>query len=150
MTGIVSMSNLESETEFALWALFGGPLIVATDIRNMSNWKKSVLLNSEIIAINQDELVLPGRRIRGVAGGPQLWSKTLANGDQAVVFYNAGDIDSVDISISWDEIGFPIDSTVNARDLWAHSTVPGSPFTSGATAKGIIPHGNAMWRVSKV
>ena len=108
------------------------------------------MLNSEIIAINQDELVLPGRRIRGVAGGPQLWAKTLANGDQAIVFYNANDIDTVDISVTWDEIGFSTGSKINARDLWAHSTVPGSPFTGGATAKNILPHGNAIWRVTKV
>jgi len=42
-------SDTESETEFAAWAIFGGPMILATDPRNMSAWKASVL-NADIIA----------------------------------------------------------------------------------------------------
>jgi alpha-galactosidase len=149
MTGIASMSQIESETEFALWATFGGPMIVATDVRNMSDWKKSVLLNTEMIAVSQDSLVKPGRRVKGAANLPQVWAKALANGDQAVVFYNAGDVATADISVTWDEIGFPAGSTVTARDLWAHNQVPGS-LVGGATVKSVAPHANHMWRVTLV
>lgn len=147
MTGIPTMTQTESETEFALWAMFGGPMIVATDVRNMSDWKKSVLLNTDIIAVSQDAIVQPGRRVKGAANGPQVWAKKLANGDQAVAFYNAGDVDTIDISVTWDEIGFPAGCNVTARDLWAHSPVQGS-LVGGAIAKNVLPHGNKMWRVT--
>jgi alpha-galactosidase len=67
--------------------------------------EKSVLLNTEMIAVSQDSLVKPGRRVKGAANLPQVWAKALANGDQAVVFYNAGDVATADISVTWDEIG---------------------------------------------
>ncbi len=50
-TGLLSQT--ESESEFAMWAVMGGPMIVATDVRNMSAWKTSVLMNKDIIAVNQ-------------------------------------------------------------------------------------------------
>jgi alpha-galactosidase len=151
MTGIVSMSALESETEFAFWALFGGPMIVATDVRNMSAWKRSVLLNADVLGVSQDELVQPGRRVRGAAGGAQVWSKALANGDLAVILYNGADAPApIDISLQWAELGWPAAAVVTARDLWAHAPVPGSPFSGGgATAAAVPPHGHAMWRLSK-
>ena len=149
MTGIVSMSQLESETEFAFWALFGGPMIVATEVRNMSAWKKGVLTNADILAVSQDDLVLPGRRVRGAAGGAQVWKKPLAGGDLAVILYNAADAAApVDIAVQWAELGWPSGAVVAARDLWAHAAVPGSPFTGGATASAVPPHGNAMWRLT--
>ena len=150
MTGIPSMTQTESETEFAFWALFATPLIVATDVRNMSAWKASVLLNADVIAVSQDALVQPGRRVRGAAGGAQVWSRTLANGDLAVILYNAGDAASVDIPVTWRELGWDAGTTAAARDLWSHSPVPGSPFVGGATAAAVPPHGHAMWRLSQV
>jgi alpha-galactosidase len=50
---VLSMTHLESMSEFSFWALFAAPLIVTTDIRDMSN-KKDILLNAEVIAVNQD------------------------------------------------------------------------------------------------
>jgi alpha-galactosidase len=47
------MTHLQSQTEFSFWALFKSPLIVTTDIRDMSN-KADILLNREVIAVNQD------------------------------------------------------------------------------------------------
>jgi alpha-galactosidase len=150
MTGIVSMSELESETEFSFWALFGGPMIVATDVRNMSAWKRSVLLNSDIIAVSQDTLFSPGRRVRGAAGGSQLWARRLAGGDQAVILYNGADgpAQGANISVSWAELGWPESGVATVRDLWTHAAVPGGPFAGGATAAAVPPHGHRMWRVS--
>jgi hypothetical protein len=47
------MTHLQSQTEFSFWALFNSPLIVATDVRDMSN-KADILLNREVISVNQD------------------------------------------------------------------------------------------------
>lgn len=151
MTGIATMTERESETEFAFWALFAGPMIVATDVRNMSSWKRSVLLNTDILAVSQDTLVSPGFRVRGAEGGPQVWARPLANGDFAVILYNGADAAApVDIAMQWRELGWDAGVTAAVRDLWTHENVPGSPFVGGATAAGVPPHGHAMWRLSQV
>lgn len=40
--------------EFSVWAISSSPLIVATDIRNMTAVMQQCLLNAEAIGINQD------------------------------------------------------------------------------------------------
>jgi len=49
-------TDVEYRTEFSLWSLGASSLIVATDVRNMTDIMKEVLLNTEIIAVNQDKL----------------------------------------------------------------------------------------------
>lgn len=48
---------VNSKTEFSFWSIWQAPLLVATDLRSLSKQKKKILMNTEIIAINQDELV---------------------------------------------------------------------------------------------
>lgn len=70
-------TDTEYRTEFSMWAIMASSLLVATDIKNMSDAKKEVchfnmtthylyiptlplvlqiILNKEIIALNQDHL----------------------------------------------------------------------------------------------
>lgn len=48
-------TDREYETQFAIWAAFGVPLIIGGDIRNMNPFCKKLLQNRELIRINQDE-----------------------------------------------------------------------------------------------
>jgi alpha-galactosidase len=50
------MTNEEYITHFSLWAIMKAPLIIGCDIQNMSAETTNILLNSEVIAINQDSL----------------------------------------------------------------------------------------------
>jgi hypothetical protein len=50
------MTNDEYITHFSLWAIMKAPLIIGCDITNMSAETKNILLNTEVIAINQDPL----------------------------------------------------------------------------------------------
>lgn len=155
MTGLAPLTNTESETEFALWALFSGPMLIATDIRNMSAWKAGVVGNKDILAVNQDPAVLPCKRVRNDTDGGQVWMKPLGNGDIAAVAYNSGDgPTALNISVTWAELGWAPSTTARVYDLWAHAPLPGSPggnglFTGGAEAVGVLPHGNAMWRLTR-
>ncbi|KAK2548693.1 Alpha-N-acetylgalactosaminidase [Acropora cervicornis] len=40
------------------------PLIMSNDLRKISSWAKEILLNSEVIAVNQDKLGKMGRRVQ--------------------------------------------------------------------------------------
>jgi hypothetical protein len=50
------MTNDEYITHFSLWAIMKAPLIIGCDITNMSAETRNILLNTEVIAINQDPL----------------------------------------------------------------------------------------------
>lgn len=47
----------------ALWAIFAAPLLMSVDLRTIKPDYKAILLNTEVIAVNQDPLGIQGRRI---------------------------------------------------------------------------------------
>ena len=49
----------------------------------MSREMRTILMNSEVIAIDQDESATAGDRLRHDPSGAQLWARPLANGDKA-------------------------------------------------------------------
>ena len=57
------MTDTEYRTEFTLWCLMSAPLLVVTDVRNMTSIMKEVLLNKDLIKINQDTTGPGGKRI---------------------------------------------------------------------------------------
>ena len=40
----------------AMWAVFSSPLLMSNDLRTVEPWAKKILLNSDVIAVNQDRL----------------------------------------------------------------------------------------------
>ena len=56
-------TDTEYRTAFASWVIAASPLIVATDIRNMTAVMKECLLNEEAIAINQDADMPAGKLV---------------------------------------------------------------------------------------
>jgi len=79
-------------------------LLVATDLRNLSAEKRSIVANAEVIAIDQDELGQAGDRIYNTSQGGQVWWKNLTNGDVAVLFYNANDQLPIDLNVTWPQV----------------------------------------------
>ena len=63
------MTAAEYRTHMSLWALLAAPLIAGHDVRSSSPETLSVLTNREVIAIDQDPLGRPGRRV--VQRGPR-------------------------------------------------------------------------------
>jgi alpha-galactosidase len=125
----------------SLWALAAAPLLAGNDIRNMSESTKSILLNKEVIAIDQDILgkqAMPKRE-----GNLETWIKPLADGDIAVGVVNLGTATAV-ARISTADL--PLNGTVtSARDLWLHTEVK---FMDGSYTASIPSHGILMLRIS--
>lgn len=67
-----TMDFEESRTEYTFWTLWSSPLLVSTDLRNLSDEKKEILMNKEVIAINQDESYTSGDRISNATDGSQV------------------------------------------------------------------------------
>lgn len=77
----------ENRTQFIMWAMSNSPLILGNDLRNMTTEIKSLVTNSEIIAVNQDSL---GEQawLATSASGLQVWARSLRDGTKAVALLN--------------------------------------------------------------
>ena len=113
----LTMGYINSRTEFTFWAAVSSPLLVATDMRNLSPEKYSIIANPEVIAINQDDSSTSADRVRKDANGGQLWVRPLANGDKAVILYNSrkSSGDNITVSFTPKEVGFQADDRIRVR-----------------------------------
>lgn len=117
----------DSVAEMTFWSLWGGPMIMATDPRNMTAQKQSIVLNEDALAVARDEaLLLPALQFRDPAKGTEAWSRPMGNGDFAVVLFNSnfgGNSTSVSLPLQ-DIKGWPSGvASATGKDLWAHSSV---------------------------
>ncbi|HEV2647348.1 MAG TPA: glycoside hydrolase family 27 protein [Acidobacteriaceae bacterium] len=131
----------EYRTHMSLWAITAAPLLAGNDIRSMTPAIKSILMNREVLAVDQDTL---GRQASPKRHGDlETWVKPLADGSVAVVVVNLGASEE-DANISASELG--LESNVKtARELWKHADVK---FRDGVYAARIPSHGALMLRVS--
>eukprot|EP01111_Echinosteliopsis_oligospora_P002805 TRINITY_DN1438_c0_g1_i1.p1 TRINITY_DN1438_c0_g1~~TRINITY_DN1438_c0_g1_i1.p1 ORF type:complete len:510 (+),score=182.54 TRINITY_DN1438_c0_g1_i1:69-1598(+) len=58
------MTYDEYKAHFSLWALSKSPLIIGCDVTSMSNETIEILTNEEVIAINQDDLGVQGKKVK--------------------------------------------------------------------------------------
>ncbi len=135
------MTDDEYRSHMSLWALTAAPLLAGNDIRTMSAATKSILLNKEVIAIDQDPL---GKQASPVKSGDlETWTKPLADGDVAVGVINLGSAPAqATVKASDLQVGGKVK---NARDLWTHTDVK---FKDGAYSATVPSHGVLLLRVS--
>lgn len=112
-----------------MWVALKPPLLMGHDLREMSANTLTILNNPAIIALSQDPLghaVNLVRRDINVKkdkygmGETQLWKGQLANGDQAVIPFNAADED-IEMSASLEEILYyegPEGSAPQVKQKW--------------------------------
>ncbi|MGB9430978.1 MAG: alpha-galactosidase [Candidatus Acidiferrum sp.] len=125
------MTIPEYRAHFSFWALLTAPLIAGNDVRSMTPEIKEILANAEVIGVNQDKLGREGQRV--VKNGDlEVWAKTLNDGSRAVILFNRGASES-EVSVSWEQIGYPNHISGKVRDLWAHKEV--GSFTGSYSAK---------------
>ena len=145
----------EARAVFSLWCMSAAPLIAAHDLRRMTKETRSMLINKELIAINQDSLGIQAFKFSD-QDSVETWLKPLKGGDWAACFLNRSTRHR-NIYFNWrkQEIS---DSTrdkkvlnVNRfnyriRDLWKRKSLG----TTGKPLKAIIaPHDVLMVRLSR-
>lgn len=136
------LTDTESRAHFSLWSLLNAPLIAGNDLRSMSATTRSILTNTEVIAVNQDWGGRQGNKISD-SGDQEVWLKPMANGSAAVVLLNRGG-GTTTVSTTTSALGLGSASSYSVRDLWAHTT-----GSSGPTISASVPsHGAAMFVVS--
>jgi hypothetical protein len=111
----------------------------------LSDLQKEIMLNTEVLAINQD--VTPqGRPV--VDGDLTVWARHLSDGSAAVALYNEADADA-GISVDFASLGWAAGARASARDLWAHADL--GVFTGRYPASGSVTvpaHGTHLVRLT--
>ena len=50
------ITDAQAGLQMGAWAIFAAPLIMGNDVRNLTGTARSILLNKDVIAIDQDPL----------------------------------------------------------------------------------------------
>jgi alpha-galactosidase len=167
-------SDAQYATEFSLWSLTQSPLVVSTDVRNLTSIMQQALLNTELLDAHQSTATPPGT-LRGTGGddesflctGCQVWardllsvppsSSSLSPSSQsssvmvALVNWGVG-ASAQDVTATWGMLGLPEGTPVQVRDLWTHQDWPEAvgADTSSITAEGVGPGGTVVLQLTPV
>jgi alpha-galactosidase len=103
---------------------------------------QEILMNKEVLAVDQDPLGMQGRRVRRDAS-TEIWAKQMKDGSRTVVLFNRGS-SQADVSVSWEEVGYPGHVQASVRDLWMKKDL--GKFTGNFSAT-VPAHGVMMVRL---
>ena len=135
------MTAAEYRAHFSLWAMMAAPLIAGNDIAHMDETTRSILLNKEVIAVDQDALGVQGHRV-AKDGTSEVWTKPLTGGGVALLLFNRAE-SPARITATADQLGATLKAGAKVRDLWAHRDLPRWKGSFEAT---VAPHGVMMVR----
>ncbi len=135
------MKRDEYRTHMALWALLAAPLLAGNDLRNMSPETKELLLNSEVLAVDQDAKGVQGHRV-WEEGPLEIWVKPLADGGHAVGLFNRSE-SATKMTLDFKSIGAP--ASAKLRDLLDHKDLG----IQNSYSADVPTHGVVLVKVSK-
>ena len=137
--GNSGLSYEEQRSQMTMWSIMAAPIMISSDVRNMSNETKELYLNKDMIAINQDSLGVQGHRISDV-NGKQVWTKPLKNGDIAVALLN-NNSSTQTVECNFADIG--VEGEVEVRDAWKKKDLGALSHVSVE----LPAHGSALLRL---
>nr|WP_245670087.1 ricin-type beta-trefoil lectin domain protein [Micromonospora mirobrigensis] len=135
------LTDTETRSHFAMWAVLASPLIAGNDVRSMTATTQGILTNRTLVAINQDPLGLQASQV-SFDGTRRVLAKRLANGDVAVALFNQGGTTTT-ISTTAAAVG-KSGTSFTLLDAWTNAT----STTGGAISASVPGHGTVVYRVS--
>jgi alpha-galactosidase len=143
VVGLPGLSLDEARAHFSLWSILAAPLICGCDVTRMTSETASILLNTEVIAVDQDALGIQGDRVVK-KNTSEIWARPLQDGSLAVVLFNRGEnADQVEAQLQDMQLDSKHSFTV--RDLWQRKDL--GEF-SGSFIAQIPGRGAVMAKVS--
>ncbi len=130
------MTADEYRTHMSLWSMLAAPLLAGNDLRTMSDETKSILMNKEVIAIDQDTSAKPIKKI-SEQGKLVVAARPLKDKTWAVGLFNRGDA-TAKMSVNWSDLG--LHGKLQVRDLWAHKDLGkvADQFSAEVPAHGVM------------
>ncbi len=143
----------EYRTEVAIWSLTQSPILVDTDVRNLTSVMKEALLNPQIIKAHQSSATPPGRHLGYWIQCDEplacsIWGRMgEADGSKHLVaLVNTGK-KSHHITLEFSQLGWSMSSRATVTNLW-NNTELGT--ATGAYVVEVQPHGTAYLSLSLV
>ncbi len=133
------MTADEYRTHMSLWSMLAAPLIAGNDLRTMTSETKSILLNTEVIAIDQDPQFMPVTEVSH-DGDIEVLMRPLHDGSVAVGIFNRG---SAPASGTFRLASLPAGfqgKQISVRDLWRHTGVAinNNSYTATVPIHGVV------------
>jgi len=139
------MTTDEYRTHMSLWVILASPLLAGNDLSKMTDTDKSILMNKDAIAIDQDSLGRQGDRLYQSAD-LDVWTKPLSNGRVAVGLFNRS-WGEREVSVDLAEVGFANGANgANVRDVWQQQDLG---HKSGVFTSTVPKHGVTLLIVSQ-
>jgi alpha-galactosidase len=111
----------EYRTQMSMWCMFSAPLMLGCDVNNMTEATKSIILNKDIIAIDQDTLGKQAFRVMR-KDGIEAWKKPLSGNRVAIAFLNRNSSEG-SVSVPLKQLELDPEMTYGVYDVWKHETV---------------------------
>jgi len=138
-----NLTEEENRSHFSMWAMFSAPLIAGNDLRTMPESVQKILTNREVIALDQDALGYPAKKLDEAQKGLQVWCKKLRNPTHCAVALLNCTTAEASITADFNKLG--ISGPVFVRDLWRHEDL--GLVRDSFTAK-VPSHGGVLVRLT--
>ena len=140
----VRLTPDERRTHFALWCLRGSPLLLAGDAASFDEATVAFLSNDDAIAVNQDPLASPARRVV-LSDATEAWVRPLAGGAFAVGIFNR-DEEAAMVHVEWKQLTQE-GGAWQAHDLWRAGLA--DPATTQGWQGTVPRHGVVFLRLER-
>ena len=137
-------NEIEYRTQMNMWCMFSAPLMIGCDVRNMNDATKTILLNKDVIAIDQDSLGKQGFRVfrkNGLEG----WKKILSGDRVAIALFNRNEEERV-MTVGWEDLELDAAMEYAVYDVWKHATI--APAAKKLSVK-LRPHESLVFVLNK-
>ena len=124
-----------------LWTLAPSPLMLGMNLPDNDDWTTALLTNPEVMAVNQDALAHPAKRIFGLQPLAEVWARELSGHSLVLGIFNRTD-KPITAEYDWHKEGYA--ALPQIRDLWRRENLPKSDVFSAE----IPPHGCLLLRVN--
>lgn len=136
----------EYMTSFALWTITQSPLLIDTDVRNMTAIMKQTMLNQQIINFHQSTDSPPGTKLVGdVAGCAEclVWGRALNAADWLVALVNPSPFLHT-VNFTWSFMGWDDGAQATVTNLWNGTRTK----ATGSIGQVIQSHGTSYMRLT--
>ena len=120
----------EQLLQVTLWSMLAAPMVLSCDLDKLDKFTIDLVTNTEIIAVDQDELGMQGQCVDRQAGGMEIWARPLWDGTVAVALFNRGPKAQTGHIASWDMLdpvlprgARTLRGSQQVRDLWKRKTL---------------------------
>lgn len=138
-------NEIEYRTQMSMWCMLAAPLMIGCDIRKMDGSTKTILLNKDIIAIDQDAFGKQGFRVYR-KDGLEAFKKPLTGNRVAIAFLNRNSTNKK-MTVSFKELELESESIFTAYDVWTHAKVRKQ---EGVLSADLKPHECQVFVLSPV